>query len=102
MNKPESKKTIRNKVLKQLREKRAAFEKEHPEMVKALRLLMSEAQDVPKKAEPKIEEPQNTISSGDEIRIDRQKNLEAIMKYAALKPGSEKLRAQLERILELS
>ncbi len=95
MTEQNRKKAIQDKVLAQMRKTRAEIEKDHPQLFKALRMLVSQAhtdQTPEKKLQPKPAEEET-------VAIDRQKNLEAVIKYAALNPGSEKLRAQLKEFI---
>ena len=87
-------KKIREDALKQLRETRAHLEKEHPQLLEKIRKIVEKANQAPER------ESTEMMSGSDEmISIDRKKNLEAILKYAALKPGSEKLKQELKDFL---
>jgi hypothetical protein len=91
-----SKKTIQDKALAQMRKTRAALEADHPELIKALRMLVARSQ--PQEA-TLTQEKQDFPEEEETVFIDRRKNIEAVMKYAALNPGSDKLRAQLKEFI---
>lgn len=100
MHSDKSKKSIRDKALEQVRKTRAELQSDHPQLFRALRLLVEQAQGGDQKPQKTVQ-AQAQAKSGSEgsVAIDRQKNLEAVIKYAALKPGSEKLRAQLKEFM---
>ncbi|MBL4804196.1 MAG: hypothetical protein JKY71_04965 [Alphaproteobacteria bacterium] len=91
-----AKKSIRDKALEQVRKTRAEMAKDHPQLFKALRLLVAQSQEAQK---PQEQARSADTSKEETVAIDRQKNLEAVIKYAALNPGSEKLRAQLKEFI---
>lgn len=80
-----------------MRKTRAALEADHPELVKALRMLVARSQ--PQEKLPQQQEKQAPLVEEETVFIDRRKNIEAVMKYAALNPGSDKLRAQLKEFI---
>jgi len=96
MGSKNSKKSIQDKALAQMRKTRAALEADHPELIKALRLLVARSQ--PQEAVVS-QEKHEAPAEEETVFIDRRKNIEAVMRYAALNPGSEKLREQLKEFL---
>ena len=94
INKKRKTQKIRENALKQLRETRAHLEKQHPQLLEKTREIIEKAGKTPEKPKAQVKE-----EHGDEITIDRQKNLEVILKYAASKPGSKKLKQELKDFL---
>ncbi len=90
---------LRKDALKELRKTRAHLEKEHPELMKAMRQLVEKAGEAEKKPVSEKKNLVKDIQDEDTVIIDRKKNLETILKYAALKPGSDDLKKQLKDLL---
>lgn len=77
---------LRLDALAALRDARRQIEKSNPELLAAMRKRLEEAG----RTTPQL--------SGEE-KIDRKKNLETILKFASMKPGSAALRQSLEKFL---
>lgn len=98
-------KKLRESVLKQMRETRAQLQKDHPGMFAALRALAAKANPQPQSSPPpESEQPEKEEKlSGEEevVHIDRKKNLEAILKYAASNPDADldALKSDLKKLL---
>ena len=89
-------KKLRETVMKQLRDTRAQMQKDHPGLFTALRTLVAQASPAPdqgqQKAAPspkktKLKQPPK--EDEEIVQIDRKKNLEAVLKYAASKPDAD-------------
>ena len=94
INKKRKTQKIRENALKQLRETRAHLEKEHPQLLEKTREIIEKAGQTPEMTDSHQDsDPDETVN------IDRKKNLETILKYAALKPGSDKLKKELKDFL---
>jgi hypothetical protein len=104
---------LRKEALNELRKTRRHFEKEHPALLEAVRQLVEKAergneqagQGEPgvKRAMKVVEKTEARVQGGrcedDMVAIDRKKNLETVLKYAALKPGAYDLKKYLKDIL---
>ena len=89
---------LRKDAMKELRKTKAHLEKEHPALMEAMRKLVKKAGKV--EEAPKVEEPKpQENTEEDVVVIDRQKNIEAVLKYAALNPGTGDLKKQLKDLL---
>ncbi len=85
--------SVRKAALKQLRETRAIIENDHPQLFKTLQILVRRNDQQSVKPLPKQEAPLIKTTNNNEVEtipIDRHKNLEAILKFAASKPGDNK------------
>ena len=78
---------LRKDAMKELRKTRAHFEKEHPALLEAMRQLVAKVKKVEEK-QSKTEEITKQADPDEMVVIDRKKNLEAVLKYAALNPGT--------------
>lgn len=83
--------------MKQLRDTRAQMQKDHPGLFTALRTLVAQSSPGPDGEDqqkmppsPKKIKPKAPPKEDEEVvHIDRKKNLEAILKYAASKPDAD-------------
>ncbi len=90
---------LRKEAMGELRKTRAHFEKEHPALLEAMRKLVAKVGKV-EEEQATPEETAKPVDTDEMVVIDRQKNLEAVLKYAALNPGtSGKLKKQLKELL---
>jgi len=89
---------LRTETMRQLRDMRAALDKEHPELMKAMRKLVAKTHAQPAPPVKKEKSLKKEIPD-DAVQIDREKNLEAILKYAASKPASDELKKELKDFL---
>jgi len=89
---------LRADALKELRKTRAHLEKEHPALMEAMRQLVEKAGEV-EKTPLKTEEVNQDTEEDDMVNIDRKKNLEVILKYAALNPEAGDLKKHLKDFL---
>lgn len=105
IDKKRKSKKLRADTLKQLKDMRAVLEKDHPELMRSMRTLLKKIHPTGNADKPLNEEnkSKNTSKSKAEeaefVTIDRQKNLEAILKYASTKPASDKLKKELKDFL---
>ena len=90
---------VRENALKQLRETRAMLQKEHPQLFEKIRKIVAGANKAQTADTPSASIKPEDQAPDEAVTIDRKKNLEAILKYAALKPGSEKLKRELKDFL---
>lgn len=94
---------LREKTLKQLQNARAQLQKEHPETFAALqKLALMVAEKQPDKAAPRVETKKSKQPPKQETQaVDRKKNLEIILKYAASNPGVDlgELKEEIKRFL---
>lgn len=104
--------SIRENAMREMRKTRAKLEKEHPEMLAGIRRLLALSQkktkagDVLPKQNEKLQpnpqpesDPKHEPRGQESIKIDRNKNLEAVLKYAAKNPGSQALKDSLKEFL---
>ncbi|MEZ5813811.1 MAG: hypothetical protein R3E13_03690 [Alphaproteobacteria bacterium] len=105
---------LRKEALAELRKTRRHFEKEHPALLEAVRQLVAKgARDKEggtRQGEPDVKPTVKVVEKtkspvqgesceDDMVVIDRKKNLETVLKYAALKPGARDLKKYLKDIL---
>ena len=91
---------LREDTLKQLRQTRKKLQKDHPDLFAAIQKLVKKASEA-EEAGKNQEKPREKASDDEAemVQIDKKKNLEAILKYAALKPESQKLKKELKDFL---
>lgn len=80
---------LRKYALEQLRETRKRMEREHGELFDVVRKMISESGGYA------VQDMGNMT----EEKIDRKKNLETVLKFAAIKPQADNLRRALEKII---
>lgn len=100
---------MRGRAMNQLREARQRIEKDHPELLDAVRKSIEkseksvfhprnvEALSVPGAAQKSEKPAVSAVLEGEE-RIDREKNLEAVLKFMKLKPPSVAMKKALEEM----
>ncbi|MEM7650696.1 MAG: hypothetical protein AAF204_01265 [Pseudomonadota bacterium] len=100
INKQRNTRKIRENALKQMRETREMLHKQHPQLFEKIKKLVAASRQDEDAAKHKVEAKARVEEQEEEtVHIDRKKNLEAILKYAALKPGSVKLKKELKDFL---
>ena len=120
INDKREKQRIREEAMEQLRKTKAHLEQEHPALLKAMRLFVAKTgQGQAAKAEKETPAPVKRIkvkpgaamaqkpvvaqpearSNDDLVVIDREKNLETVLRYAAANPNMGKLKEQLKDLL---
>ena len=82
---------IKEHALKQLRETRAMIEGQSPDLLKKMQDIIG-AMDKEPESRQKPEE--NSM-----VEIDRQKNLETVLRFIELKPHSDNLKQELKKLL---
>lgn len=88
---------LREVVFRQLRQMRSKMKEEHPEVLETLQKKLVQKEGMPPEKKPVMKRSAEVET--ETVTIDRHKNLEMILKYAAAKPGSAKLKAQLKKLL---
>lgn len=97
---------MRGRAMTQLREARQRIEKDHPELLDAVRKSIEKAEKSvfhPRNVEalsvpPKTRKAEKPPAPDGEERIDREKNLEAVLKFMKLKPPSAAMKKALEEM----
>lgn len=89
----ENSKKIREKALKQLRETRAKINADHPDLLASVKKTIERVKNAPAAPKPVIEQ------STKEIKINREKNLKAVMKFLALSRQSDSFESKLKKML---
>ena len=77
---------IKEKALNQIKETRSKMYEEHPELFKAIELLVKQSQ-------------KQGVVQEDSIAIDKEKNIETVLRFISLKPESSQIKADLKKIL---
>lgn len=85
---------VREKTLKQMRDLRARFEKEHPELLNRIRDEVQK-QSLYDETQPQPEQERDE----DELIIDKKKNLETILALTEIHSGSAEFQTKLKAIL---
>jgi hypothetical protein len=93
---------IRADAMEQLRETRGVLNDKYPDLLNQMGQIVEKAKedgtlDLP--IDPPVQKTAPLPPSGSELTIDRQKNLETILKFIELKPHSDHLKQELKDIL---
>ena len=89
-------KKIRDSALEQLRETRAHIERTNPDLLESVRKIIERAARSDDKKGPEVEAE---ALPNEMIYIDRKKNLDVILKYAASRPDPTLIKEELKKFL---
>lgn len=95
-------KSIRDNAMKQIRELRARFEKEHPELLNRIKEQVKNQplyDDIPKAKLDQSQVKDESDDHNDELIIDRKKNLMTVAALVQTQHGSENFQNELKKIL---
>lgn len=90
---------IKQKALEQFRETRAFIEAQHPELLDELCNIIERVNEKEQLAASKTAKQKTTASEDPMVKVDRQKNLETILRFVELKPHSDGLKQELKKLL---
>lgn len=85
--------------MQQLRETRGILNEKYPDLLNKMGKIVEKAKEEGTLDLPIETPPQQETAPPSELTIDRQKNLETILKFIELKPHSDHLKQELKDIL---
>ena len=90
---------IKQKAIEQLRETRELINEKHPALLDSMRSLVEKVQEVGNKPTSPPVISNNDALAGEVIQIDRQKNIETVLKFMELKPQSDSFKQEIRKFL---
>ena len=94
---------LRAQALRQYRETRDAILRDHPDLLDDMKVKIEAAQastpSPQKTAPPKPKERAPEVTKNNEVKIDKSKNLETIIKFIEAHPDKNRLKQSLSDIL---